>query len=80
MGTKKITISELKSIIKQVMNEGYSLESKQLANMISDSITQVDDSLSYKDFAQAVAIVLIDNYGEHNYEPFISELKNNLRF
>ena len=78
MGTKKITISELKSIIKQVMNEGYSLESKQLANMISDSITQVDDSLSYKDFAQAVAIVLIDNYGEHNYEPFINELKNSL--
>lgn len=78
MTTKKIKISELRSIVKQVMNEQHSLESKQLANMISDSISQVDDSLSYKDFAQAVASVLIDNYGEHNYEPFINELRKSL--
>ena len=35
----------------------------------------VDPNMSYVDFAKGVAQVLIDEYGTHNYEPFIKELK-----
>ena len=34
--------------------------------------------MPYMDFAKGVAQVLIDEYGTHNYEPFIKELKNAL--
>jgi hypothetical protein len=35
--------------------------------------------MSYKDFAQAVAKVLEEEYGTHNYKPFLQELVNNLK-
>jgi len=34
----------------------------------------VDESLSYKDFALAVARILIDEYGQHNFMPFMDVL------
>lgn len=55
-----------------------SKQSAKLASEISRSITKIDDSMSYSDFAQAVATVLKNEYGSHNYEPFIRELKKSL--
>ena len=34
--------------------------------------------MSYVDFAHAVAKVLRDEYGSHNYTPFINELRKKL--
>ena len=42
-------------------------------------INLVDDSLSYKDFADAVALQLEDTYGEHNYAMFLEQLRMQLR-
>jgi len=55
-----------------------SKESEALAKEINKAIIKIDDSMSYKDFAAAVATILRDEYGSHNYMPFIEELKNNL--
>ena len=41
-------------------------------------IINIDESLSYKDLAIAVSIILKDSYGKHNFNPFIKELKNHL--
>ena len=50
----------------------------KLAKLINNAIMTVDPNMSYVDFAKGVAQVLIDEYGTHNYEPFISELKKAL--
>tara|TARA_S200002703_G_scaffold159095_1_gene171444 strand:- start:1020 stop:1385 length:366 start_codon:yes stop_codon:yes gene_type:complete len=34
----------------------------------------VDESLSYRDFAVAVARILTDEYGQHNFMPFMKVL------
>jgi|TARA_B110000908_G_scaffold18869_1_gene21203 hypothetical protein len=49
-------------------------QATQLAKLINDSIISIDDSMSYKDFAEAVAKVLIDDYGQHNFDPFMKVL------
>jgi len=50
----------------------------KLAKLINTAIMSIDPNMSYKEFAKGVAQVLIDDYGVHNYEPFIKELKNAL--
>lgn len=52
--------------------------SEKLAVEIDNAIIKIDDSMSYTDFAAAVAKVLEESYGTHNYEPFIEALKNEL--
>ena len=49
-----------------------------MKGIINKSILKIDDSMSYVDFAHAVAKVLKDEYGKHNYIPFINELKKKL--
>jgi len=55
-----------------------SQESDELSKGINKAIIAVDDSLSYKDFALAVAKVLIDEYGDQNFKPFMDVLKKEL--
>lgn len=55
-----------------------SKKSEALAKEIDKAMIKIDDSMSYKDFADAVATILRDEYGKHNYMPFIEELKNKL--
>ena len=50
----------------------------KLAKLINNAIMTVDPEMSYVDFAKGVAQVLIDEYGTHNYEPFVRELKKAL--
>jgi len=55
-----------------------SRESDELSKGINKAIIAVDDSLSYEDFALAVAKVLIDEYGDQNFKPFMDVLKKEL--
>ena len=61
--------------------EGFLNESKDsdtLAKGINKAITKIDDSMSYKDFALAVSKVLKDEYGQHNFGPFMEVLHKDL--
>ena len=51
-----------------------STKSQSLANAINTAMLQIDDSMSYTDFAEAVASILIDEYGTHNFAPFMEVL------
>ena len=48
--------------------------SDQTATVISKAIETVDENLSYKDFALAVAKILKDEYGSQNFDPFMEVL------
>ena len=50
----------------------------QVAKAIDNAISSVDDSLSYKVLASAVAQILKDEYGSHNFGPFMEVLKGEL--
>jgi hypothetical protein len=49
-------------------------KAQQAAQAIDKALISVDESLSYKDFALAVARILIDEYGQHNFMPFMEVL------
>ena len=51
-----------------------STKSQSLANAINTAMLKIDDSMSYTDFAEAVASILIDEYGTHNFSPFMEVL------
>jgi hypothetical protein len=55
-------------------NETMGSKAQQAAQAIDKALMGVDESLSYKDFAVAVARVLIDEYGQHNFMPFMDVL------
>ena len=65
---------------KQFVNENITEIDKSinLSKEISQSIKNIDDSMSYKDFAKAVAYVLVEEYGSHNYQPFLDVLNEEL--
>jgi hypothetical protein len=61
--------------------EGFINESKSsdvLAKEINKAMIKIDDSMSYTDFALAVSKILKDEYGSHNYSPFMKVLHNEL--
>ncbi len=70
-------LQRLKPIFEDIDNEGLK-ESDRLAIEINKSIDSINDSMSYEDFAVAVAKILIDEYGEHNYTPFMRVLNREL--
>ena len=55
-----------------------SKESDALAKGINKAIIKIDDSMSYKDFALAIGKILRDDYGKHNFEPFMKVLHKDL--
>lgn len=61
---------------KNFINE--SKESDAVKKGILKAINAVDESLSYKDFAIAVAGVIKDEYGTHNIKPFMEVLHKEL--
>ncbi len=63
---------------KTTINESEEGNSKVLASKISDAIQSVDESLSYMDLADAIASILKDQYGEHNFNPFMQRLSSKL--
>ena len=50
------------------------LEENEVAKAIDNAIASVDENLSYKDFAIGVAAILKDEYGSHNFGPFMKVL------
>ena len=59
--------------------EDFSEEkSETLQTAIVKAINEIDESMSYQDFAKAVANVLREEYGTHNFEPFVKTLKDEL--
>lgn len=54
--------------------EGGGSKSQQLSMAINNAMVEIDDSMSYKDFAEAVASILINEYGTHNFSPFMEVL------
>lgn len=60
----------------QLLQEAGLLESvaDQAAKAIDAAIESVDESLSYKDFAIAVAKILKNEYGAHNFDKFMEVL------
>ena len=58
----------IKALLKEE-NKGLELKS-----YILNAIDQADENLNYKDFAQAIALVIKDEYGSHNIGPFMDEL------
>ena len=61
--------------------EGFINESKSsdsLAKEINKAMIKIDDSMSYTDFALAVGKILKDEYGSHNYGPFVKALQKDL--
>jgi hypothetical protein len=57
---------------------GESTTSDKLSKEILKSIEKIDDSMSYEDFAKAVAHILIEEYGSHNFQPFLTSLNKEL--
>lgn len=55
-----------------------SMKSNDVADEIRDAISKVDDSLSYSDFATAIAKILKEDYGSHNFDPFMKVLHKEL--
>ena len=75
--------TELKQLIKEEISKtlGENIESnpksEQLSEDIYNALTRIG-VVDYTDFAAAVANVLEDSYGTHNYAPFMNELKKHL--
>ena len=65
---------------KRYLTEAGLLENTadQTATVISKAIETVDENLSYKDFALAVAKILKDEYGSQNFNPFMEVLHSEL--
>lgn len=74
--------AKIEDSVKEILIKyDYVVESNAsdaLAKEIDKAMIKIDDSMSYKDFAAAVATILRDEYGKHNYMPFIEELKKQL--
>lgn len=69
---KTMKKSTLRKIIKEEMN------SMSLSKKIDDAITSIDPDMPVDLFAEAVAEVLKDQYGSHNYSEFINTLRKKL--
>jgi len=63
-------MKKLKDYFPEIIEEN----AKAAAKAMNDAIETVDNNLSYKDFAQAVAAILKDEYGSHNFKPFMEIL------
>lgn len=55
-----------------------SAKSDKLTPLLMNAIDKVDNSLSYTDFAIAIANIIKDEYGSHNIKPFMAELQKQL--
>lgn len=75
---RKAIRQEILKLKEQDDVDGIDPKVKSIASNINKAIISIDPEMSYVDFAKGVAQVLIDEYGTHNYGPFIKELRNAL--
>ena len=55
-----------------------SKKSEALAKAMDKAMIKIDESMSYEDFALAVGQILRDEYGQHNFKPFMKVLHKDL--
>ena len=67
--------STLIKLVKEQISKDKLIKENKLAGEIS---SMIPDNTSYGEFAKAVATVLVDFYGKHNYEPFMKVLHSEL--
>ena len=70
------TFEDWMSVDSLEINE--SKKSEELAKSIDKAMIKIDDSMSYEDFAFAVGQILRDEYGQHNFMPFMEVLHKDL--
>ena len=66
--------------MKNITHFNESKESDSLSKDMLSSIEKIDDNMSYTDFALAVAKILKEQYGKHNYEKFMKVLHKEIDF
>jgi|TARA_B110000881_G_scaffold215218_1_gene228906 hypothetical protein len=75
------SVSNLNSVHDTMDGTDGVVESKKseaLGNAIEKAMIKIDDSMSYEDFALAVGQILRDEYGQHNFMPFMKVLHKDL--
>jgi hypothetical protein len=55
-----------------------SKESDALAKAMDKAMIKIDENMSYTDFALAVGKILREDYGKHNFGPFMKVLHKDL--
>jgi len=55
-----------------------STKSDSLAKAIDKAMMKIDEDMSYADFAMAVGKILREEYGQHNFKPFMKVLHKDL--
>ena len=73
----KLTEGQIQRL-KHIFEDNELSESDKLAIEISKSIGNINASMSYENFAIAVAKILKDEYGDHNYARFMEFLHGEL--
>ncbi len=73
----KLPKIKLTEVIKEQID--YMQKVEALHDKFSNSIDQVDPDLDYKVLAETIARILAENYGTHNYKPFLSHLVSHLK-
>lgn len=71
-------MSIVSKFIKEEVNSNMKIN--YLYDSFMNSINEIDSSLSYKDLATVISMILKNEYGEHNYEVFMNDLKNKLGY
>jgi hypothetical protein len=71
----KLTKTQLKQIIKEEIQSLNESQIDMLYNAFTYAMNDLDPNMSYETFAKIVAKILIEDYGTHNYEPFLTHLK-----
>lgn len=67
--------STLIKLVKEQISKTKLVSENKLAGDIS---SMIPDNTSYSEFAKAVAKVLVDFYGKHNFDPFMKVLHSEL--
>jgi len=67
-----------KKFIREEVNSNMKIN--YLYDSFMNNINEIDPNLSYKDLATVISMILKNEYGEHNYEVFINDLKNKLGY
>lgn len=83
-----MTHLELRKLIRaearKIVNEGIDFESqtnkeaKLMYRAIKEAIADINPDFNITELASAVALVLYDEYGRHNYDAFMKHLKSKL--
>lgn len=75
----KLNERQIRKIIKEEIQSLNESQIDMLYNAFSSAMEDIDPDLPYETFAKIVAKILIEDYGKHNYAPFLSHLTALLR-